>query len=180
MGTVAAAVAAVVMAGSAVLAPGASAAPATKTYQPPYTLGPAGGDEFNLVYRDESSGRVAVGRGFPGIPPVVGCAPEPSAGWATFQVTHRVVRRVSRVIVGFDGVLDPYAWASLGVRSKRSWLGSNKVQGPIAGDEALSVVLRRQPKVGEQLVIEFGLQLGDACPQIGGALATFPMVEVRS
>ncbi|MGH2736642.1 MAG: hypothetical protein ACRDKZ_13765 [Actinomycetota bacterium] len=149
------------------------------TYAPPYKNGPQGGDDFNHVYRDADSGTMGVLRIYPGVPPVVGCAPEPSAGWSMFRVTHTVTRPVSTVTIVFDGMLDPYTWVTGGVRDGRGeWLGVAKLQGPHSGAGRLKVKLFDRPQRGERVTVEFGLQLGDACPQLGGGTAEFSSVKV--
>ncbi|MGH2760633.1 MAG: hypothetical protein ACRDKJ_13875 [Actinomycetota bacterium] len=174
-----AALAAVAIASSS-LAPAAHAGRAVTTYRPPYAPGPAGGDEYNVVHRDEASGRIAIGRVFPGIPPVIGCVPEPDAGWATFRVGLGAGTKVRSVVLDVDSLLDPYSWVTLSPRTKRVWLGTTKLQGPVGGAERLTLRLHRSTPAREPLMIEFGVQLGDACPQIGAAMATFPGVTVRS
>lgn len=150
-------------------------------YKPPYKKGPSGGDDFNYIHADRGSGEMAVLRLFPGVPPVVGCFPEPSAGWAMFRVPHEATRPISQVILSYDAGLDPYAWITLGVRkSNGKWLGVKKFQGPHAGAGKMKLRLFEQPRAGETVDIEFGLQLGDACPQAGGAVAEFASVKVAS
>jgi hypothetical protein len=149
-------------------------------HEPPYKAGPTGGDEFNHIEADPASGNMAVLRLFPGVPPVVGCTPEPAAGWAMFQVKHKVKQPVSKVTLAYTAALDPYSWVSVGARdSKGEWLGVRKRQGPHAGDGTLTAKLFDKPKRGETITIEFGLQLGDACPQAGEASAMFPSVTVK-
>ena len=102
-----------------------------KTYKPPYKNGPSGGDEFNYVHRDPETGQIAVVRAFPGVPPVVGCAPEPSAGWGMFKVEHRVTearqvpcRRRS------TGHSIRTSWVTVGATVGWTWLGGQEVPGP--------------------------------------------------
>ena len=167
---------------AAVLVPGAAHGAKKKgaVHEPPYKAGPTGGDEFNRVEADPSSGSMAVLRTFPGVPPVVGCTPEPAAGWAMFRVKHDVKQPVSRVSVAYTAALDAYSWITVGVRdSKGEWLGVKKLQGPLAGQGDVTAKLFDKPSRGETITIEFGLQLGDACPQVGTAAAMFPSVTVR-
>jgi hypothetical protein len=149
-------------------------------HEPPYKQGPSGGDEFNHVESDPQSGRMAVVRTFPGIPPVVGCTPEPSAGWGMFRVKHDVDQPVSEVTLAYDAGLDPYAWITVGARDEKGdWLGVKKFQGPFAGSGKLTAKLFENARPGETITIEFGLQLGDACPQVGFAAASFPSVTIK-
>lgn len=151
-----------------------------KVYEPPYRNGPAGGDRFNHAERDRETGRMMVGRLFPGFPPVVGCVPEPSAGWAMFRVKHKVTRPVSKVTLDYQAALDPYAWVTVGARDDDGdWLGVRKYQGPAGGSGTLTAKLFDRPRPGDTIFLEFGLQLGDACPQASFAAAEFPSVKVR-
>jgi hypothetical protein len=167
---------------AATLVPPAAQGAAKKaaTYEPPYKAGPSGGDEFNHVEADPASGNMAVLRFFPGIPPVVGCTPEPAAGWAMFRVKHKVKQPVSKVTLDYTAALDAYSWITVGARdAKGEWLGVRKRQGPSAEEGTLTAKLFDKPKPGETITIEFGLQLGDACPQVGEAAAMFPSVTVK-
>lgn len=162
-----------------VVAPAAAGKSKADTHKPPYKKGHQGGDEFNYVHADPETGEVAVFRLFPGISPVVGCEPEPDAGWATLTQPHHVLGRVGTVTVNFDGVLEPYAWAYAVVwDSKGDSLGLAKFQGPHFGAGKLKVKLFRQPKKHSEIEIEFGAQLGDSCPQVGAAMLSFPSIKV--
>jgi hypothetical protein len=150
------------------------------THKPPYKAGPSGGDEFNYVEADPETGEVTVLRIFPGIPPVVGCEPEPSAGWAMLRVPHQAHGRIKKVTVNFEGELDPYAWVTAGVRdASGEWLGVRKLQGPHTGEGDLVLRLNEQPKPHSTATVEFGIQLGDACPQVGGASVSFLSIVVE-
>jgi hypothetical protein len=149
-------------------------------HEPPYKVGPAGGDEFNHIEADPESGNMSVIRAFPGVPPVVGCAPEPAAGWAMFQIKHDVDAPVSKVTLAYTAALDSYSWITIGARDEKGeWLGVKKLQGPFAESGELTAKLFDRPEPGDKITIEFGLQLGDACPQAGQASAMFPSVTVR-
>ena len=159
------------------------AAPAAKrkgqVHEPPYKQGPSGGDEFNYHSVDPQAGEVWVGRLFPGVPPVVGCAPEPAAGYAMLRIPHKVDRAFDKVTVAYDAQLEPYAWMTAGVRAADGeWLGVSKLQGPHFGEGKLKVNLHHRPQPGSTVKIEFGIQLGDACPQFGFGHASFPSVTV--
>ncbi|MDQ3963729.1 MAG: hypothetical protein M3277_07460 [Actinomycetota bacterium] len=177
-----------ITAAALVLAAASIAVPATASetsrskaasYEPPYKDGPSGGDNWNHVERDADSGRMAITRVFPGFPPVVGCVPEPSAGWGMFEVAHKLDRPVSKVTLEYEAAIDAYSWITVGARNEdRKWLGVAKLQGPIAGSGKLAADLFASPSHGK-ITLEFGLQLGDACPQIGFAAASFPSVAVR-
>ena len=149
-------------------------------HEPPYKKGPSGGDEFNYVQADPQAGEVTIVRVFPGIPPVVGCEPEPSAGWAMLRVPHQAHGTIHKVTVNFEADLDPYAWVTAGVRDEQGqWLGVRKFQGPHTGPGKLVVTLNDQPPAHSAITIEFGVQLGDACPQVGGGTASFPSIVIE-
>jgi hypothetical protein len=159
-------------------------APATagksSVHKPPYKEGNSGGDEFNHIEADPQTGHITLLRLFPGVPPVVGCTPEPAAAWATFKQTHDTKGRINKVVVSFDGLLEPYAWVYATVRdSKGDAIGSEKLQGPHSGASSLKVNIFKQPKRNSAIEIEFGAQLGDACPQVGGADVTFSSIKVN-
>jgi hypothetical protein len=148
-------------------------------HKPPYKKGPSGGDEFNHVESDPQSGTVEVYRLFPGFSPVVGCEPEPAAGWAMLRESHRVTKKLSTLTARFDASLDPYAWVSVGARTKSGkWLAIDKFQGPFEGSGRLKVRFHHRPRRGSTITLEFGVQLGDACPQAGVARATFTRLVV--
>ena len=158
-------------------------APAAKkkgtVHKPPYKAGPSGGDEFNYHSVDPEAGEVWVGRLFPGFSPVVGCEPEPSGGWAMLQVPHKVGAPFDKLTVAYDAELEHYAWLTAGVRAANGeWLGVEKFQGPHLGEGKIKVDLHHRPAPGSTVKIEFGIQLGDACPQVGFGHAAFPTVTV--
>lgn len=147
---------------------------------PPYKKGPSGGDAWNFIHADPTTGEMMIVRTFPGIPPVVGCAPEPAAGWAMFRISHKVTAPLKKVTVNYEGLTEPYAWITVGVRSKSgAWLGVKKFQGPHAGSGKVTTFLHHRARRGQPVVIEFGMQLGDACPQVGGGAVTFTSVKVN-
>ena len=152
----------------------------SNAHKPPYKNGPQGGDEWNYIQRDRKSGTISVYRAFPGISPVVGCEPEPSAGWSMFQEPLRVKKRVKAVTVKFSATFDQYTWVTVGARTmKGKWLGVRKFQGPFDGEHKLTADLFRSPKRGT-ILAEFGMQLGDACPQVGGGDVEFQSVQVET
>ena len=167
---------------AAILVPSAAQGAKKKgsVYEPPYKAGPSGGDDFNFSEADPSSGNMTVFRLFPGIPPVTGCAPEPSAAWSMFRVKHKVTAPVSEVSVAYTAAVGAYGWITVGARdAKGEWLGVKKRQGPLAESGELTAKLFDKPSRGETITVEFGLQLGDACPQVESASAMFPSVTVR-
>jgi hypothetical protein len=149
-------------------------------HEPPYKKGPSGGDEFNHIEADPQTGQIDILRIFPGIPPVVGCVPQADAGWAMFHMPHKVTGNVESVVAKFDAMLDPYSWVTVGARAADGeWLGVKKFQGPFSGTASIKARLHHHPKPGDEITLEFGLQLGDACPQVGGGSVTFSWVSVN-
>ena len=149
-------------------------------HKPPYKKGNQGGDEWNYINADPQTGEVEVFRLFPGISPIVGCEPEPAAGWATLKLPHRVKGPIDTVTVNFEGVMEAYAWVSAVVwDSHHESLGVNKFQGPHTGAGSLRVKLFRRADPGSEIIVEFGAQLGDSCPQAGGAVVSFPSIEIK-
>lgn len=164
----------------AALPAGAVATGDGNKHRPPYKKGPSGGDRWNFIHADRQTGEMMIVRTFPGFSPVVGCAPEPSAGWATFHVPHKVTAPVKKVTVNWEGAIEPYAWMTVGVRDARGkWLGMKKFQGPDAGDGKVTTGLHHRARRGQTVTIEFGLQLGDSCPQVSGAAVRFNSVKVN-
>lgn len=149
-------------------------------HKPPYEKGHSGGDAWNHIEADPKTGHVRVFRLFPGFSPVVGCAPEPDAGWATLTLSHKVDGPVEEVALKFEAMLDPYAWIYAVVWDHRhESLGIKKFQGPFAGSKTLKVDLFRRAPYGETITVEFGAQVGDACPMVSGADATFPKITIK-
>lgn len=149
-------------------------------HKPPYKKGNQGGDAWNRIEADPKTGTVQILRTFPGFSPVVGCAPEPDAGWATLTLPHKVDKPVNKVVLDFDAMLDPYAWAYAVVWDhKDDSLGVKKFQGPFAGSGKLKVNLFRRAPRGKTITVEFGAQVGDACPMVSGAEVTFPKITIN-
>lgn len=148
-------------------------------HKPPYKKGYSGGDRWNHIEADHKAGTVQVLRAFPGFSPVVGCAPEPDAGWATLTLPHKVDKPVHRVIVSYEAMLDPYAWVYAVVWDyKDDSLGIKKFQGPFSGSGKLKIDLFRRAPRGKTITVEFGAQVGDACPMVSGADAAFPKITI--
>ena len=149
-------------------------------HKPPYKKGYQGGDDWNHIEADPKSGTVQVLRAFPGFSPVVGCAPEPDAGWATLTLPHDVHGSVNQVTLHYEAMLDPYAWIYAVVWDHNNdSLGLKKFQGPFAGSGKLKVNLFRKPKRHSKITVEFGAQVGDACPMVSGADVTFPKITIH-
>ena len=163
------------------LAPVASAGKGKgDVHKPPYKKGYQGGDDWNHIEADHKAGSVQVLRAFPGFSPVVGCTPEPDAGWATLTLPHKVDKPVHKVVLSYEAMLDPYAWIYAVVWDhKDDSLGVKKFQGPFAGSGKLKINLFRRAPRGKTITVEFGAQVGDACPMVSGADVTFPKITIN-
>src|SRR2546423_13331027 len=118
----------------------ASAGTRTQTYSPPFKRGAQGGDSFNLVSSDPSSGRVMVARGYPFFNPF-SCGGS-RGGWVTLRVPVRARAPISSVQVDFtDALVDSYSFITASVRRGGRYLGSKEREGPIGGSGRIGVRL---------------------------------------
>ena len=157
----------------------ASAGTRTQTYSPPFKRGAQGGDSFNLVYSDPSSGRVMVARGYPFFNPF-SCGGS-RGGWVTLRVPVRARARISSVEVDFtDALVDSYSFVTASVRRGGRYLGSREREGPIGGSGRIVVPLDQgtAPK-GSRVRMDFGVATPSACPNFEIAEARFTRVVVR-
>lgn len=142
-------------------------------FQPPYALGPQGGDAFNQFQRDANTGTMTVLRVNPaGISGGLGCSG--LAGYSNFEVsfTGTDVRKVS--VFYNQALVDPYSYINVGVRQGSNYLGSTVLRGLLAGNGTATVTL--PSAANGDLVVWFGIQVGSACPNIDGARAVFESV----
>src|SRR5439155_20848322 len=79
----------------ALLPTSAVASAKTHAYKPPFHKGAQGGDQFNYVYSDPSSGQVAVFRGYPIFNPFT-CGGS-RGGWVTLRVPMKTTSKVAAV-----------------------------------------------------------------------------------
>lgn len=151
------------------------------TYEPPFALGPSGGDDSNVVQAEED-GRVTVARAYPH-PGGIGCPGR--AGYARLQVTHEASAPVEAVEVAFtEAVVDPYAFVVADVQTADgTYLGSRQQRGLIAGDGALTIPVDWPAGLTDgadavELTIQFGVQLSGACPAADAGTVRFTEVTV--
>jgi hypothetical protein len=152
---------------------------ASKTYGPPYTEGPSGGDNWNFIQADAASGRVTVFRFYPQ-PGSIGCGG--AGGFASLQVAHRVQGSIGKVTIEYaDSGWDAYSFASVLVRTASGrWLGAKKVRGPALDAGTIEVpIVGGRPRSGTRITIRFGLELASACPSVGGGSIEFTSVTVH-
>jgi hypothetical protein len=158
--------------------PGAGAQESTTTYGPPFEEGPSGGDSWAMSSADTEDGTVTVGRAYPIFNPIQ-CAP--GGAMAKLQVTHEVTTPISGVTVTFsDAAVDPYTFVTLAVRTPGGrWLASTRQRGPLIGDgEVQAPLFRDSPEEGETVLVQFGLEMASACPQVGGGTGVFNTLTV--
>lgn len=149
------------------------AAPAT-TYEPPFAIGPSGGDRGYASAEPE--GRVTVARGYPMIGPI-SC---PGGGsYATLLVTHKDKAPVRSLTASFtEAVVDPFVYVSVGVRDATGrWIGSVKTGGA-QGSGEIVVPVRWDRAVRPPLQVQFGLELSTACPHLDAGTIRFTSVTV--
>ena len=169
----AAALAVVVFAGHGAIA--ASSGGGT-TVSPPYQSGPQGGDQYNVIQADPSSGTVTIARAYP-YPGAFNCAG--NGGYATFLATPTLTAAASSVSVDYtNSAWDSYTWVTLTVRDAATgaWLANGELRGPVAGSGTFSVPLTPPAAAGTTLSIQFGLQVASACPNADGGSVTFSAV----
>jgi plastocyanin len=155
----------------------AHAAPTT-TFTPPYSPGPHGGDQYNWISTDPTSGRVSAARAYP-YPGAFNCAG--SGGYAYLRLRPVVTGPVSAVTVDVSqAATDAYTWISLLVRDGAGrWLGGAKLRGPVIGSARLRTPLAWTPDlVGHPIVVDIGLELASACPNADGGTASFRDVVI--
>jgi hypothetical protein len=170
--------AAVVVALCAVTAaPASHAAPATgaATYEPPFALGPSGGDDRGISSA-EPDGRLLVARAYPA-PGPISC---PGDGhFTTLQVVHKAKGSIRKVTAEFtDALVDPFVYLSVGVRDATGrWIGSTKVGGAQGSGEVV-VPVRWDRSVRLPLQVQFGLELSTACPHADAGTLRFTKVTL--
>ena len=162
--------ASLVVAICALAAPPPSQAATATTYEPPFALGPSGGDSRGLSSA-EPDGRVTVARAYPA-PGPISC---PGDGhFATLQVVHEAKGSLRSVTAEFtDALVDPFVYVSVGVRDATGrWIGSKKVGGATgSGDVVVPVRWDRSVKL--PLQVQFGLELSTACPHADAGTLRF-------
>jgi hypothetical protein len=160
------------------------------TYTPGngFQQGPSGGDQFNYVSADPTSGDVTVLRAGTGTPTgSLGCTGQ--AGFAYLKVDHLVQSSVGNVTVTLTNyAADDFTWFKVITRIKGGDgdLNTTVLRGPAAGTSTtLSVTpvdaFGNGPKAGDTLEILFGSETSSACLptlNIDGARGTFTEVQV--
>lgn len=159
----------------ALLVPSAARA-STTSYGPPYGNGPSGGDEYNDIERNGTTGEMSILRYNP-VPANAGLGCGGSGGWANFEIPHTASSPITKVTVDFrDAIVDPYSFMSLSVYQNGSYVDTEIVRGPVLGNGA--IVLEPRTAATGDVVIWFGLQVSSACPNLDIARAVFTGVTV--
>lgn len=153
-------------------------ASAPGTYTAPFQSGPHGGDQYNIVNENPTTGRVTVLRASP-FPGAFNCAGQ--GGFADLRLTTAVPVSTSAVTVryGAETVLDAYSWITLFVRDGAgNWLGGTQRRGPLAGAGALGTSLAATLPPGSVITVLFGVQVASACPNVDGGTVGFSSVTL--
>lgn len=149
---------------------------ATTTYTPTYGLGPAGGDQFNLVERDAATGEMSILRYNP-VPANSGLGCGGTGGWATFSIAHTAGSAIQSVTANYsEAIVDPYSFMSVSVYQNGRFVDTKVVRGPILEDGTLT--LEPRTAATGDVEILFGLQVSSACPNVDLARAVFDSVTV--
>lgn len=168
-------IAAVVVAVGLVVLQAPSGAAPSKTYAPPFALGPSGGDSDGYQSADPQ-GRITVARMYP-VPGPISC---PGQGhYATLKVVHKVTGPVHKVSAAYtEALVDPYVYVSIGVRDATGrWIGSRKIGGA-TDSGTFEVPVRWDATVHGPLQVIFGLELSTACPHADVGTIRFTALKV--
>ena len=163
----------------AVEAGSASAGTKAQTYKPPFHKGAQGGDQWNYVYGDPSSGQVAVFRAYPIFNPFT-CGGS-RGGWVTRRVPMKVTQKIASVEIDYsNAMVDTYSFLTATVKRGETYIGSRDVRGPITGSGKVKVPidLGAAPP-GSTVNVDFGVVLSSSCPNFGEAEAQFTRVVVH-
>jgi hypothetical protein len=161
-------IAAAVVAVGLIGLPTPSGAAPSKTYAPPFALGPSGGDSDGYQSADPQ-GRITVARMYP-VPGPISC---PGQGhYATLTVVHKVSASYTEALV------DPFVYVSIGVRDATGrWIGSRKIGGA-TDSGTFDVPVRWDATVHGPLQVIFGLELSTACPHADAGTMRFTSLRV--
>ena len=163
----------------ALLPTSAAAAAKTHTYKPPFHKGAQGGDQFNYVYSDPSSGQVAVFRGYPIFNPFT-CGGS-RGGWVTLRVPVKTTSKVAAVEIDYSNAfVDTYSFITATVKRGDAYVGSKDVRGPLLGSGKVNVPIDLGTvPAGSTITIDFGVLVSSSCPNLDEAAAQFTSVVVH-
>lgn len=155
---------------------------ATREYTPAWQLGStnAPGDVFNRYVVDAETGQMTLARAG-ATPATIGCGG--SGPFANFIVEYPDANVVKSVTIHYENtLLEPYAFMHAGIYRDGHYVDSVELRGPILGSG--DVVLDLSPStnidadVTGPFTVEFGLNIGSACPNVDGGTATFTKVTI--
>lgn len=159
---------------------------ATMEYSAPYLTGPKGGDQYNYVSAEATTGRMSVFRLQPPIPNGgLGCAGR--AGYATLEVRN-ITDPISSVTLAVDeAVWNSFAWVTLSILrtsgpNAGDFINTTKVRGP-ATISTVTLDIDEADRVGAGVsqTVRFGLEVSSSCtPAIDGGTALFSSVSVQT
>lgn len=163
---------------AATLVAAAPAGATLTTLTPPYAAGPRGGDSFNIVHADPTTGEVAILRANPvPINSNLGCSG--AGGWATFAASFSAPGRVTRIVAHYSGALtDPYTFLTVDLVSDGAFVDSVARRGPLAGNGY--VVLEPRTAASGALAVRVGMQVSSACLNADGGRAVFDRIVVET
>ena len=149
------------------------------THEPPYEAGPQGGDSWNYIYSDPSTGRIGILRGYPIYNPI-SCT-DSKGGYVSLRVKHHVTGPIKSVEVRYeDAAVDPYAFLTASVRQGSRYLGALEVRGPISGAGELKVPLSLgKAKRGSTIIVDFGAETSSGCPNVDAVTALYSEVLIN-
>ena len=166
----------------ALLLLGATAAPAHgdgHVYKPPFKKGAQGGDEYNYISADPSSGQETIVRVYPQYNPFT-CGGS-HGGYVSLRLPVKVTERVKSVEADYtNAVVDQYSFVTVTVKRGNEYIGSKEIRGPLdgSGKVVVPIDLGTAPK-GSTIVVDFGLEVPSACPNVEIAEAQFTQVVVH-
>jgi hypothetical protein len=157
----------------------ASAGTKAQTYKPPFHKGAHGGDQWNYVYGDPSSGQVAVFRAYPIFNPFT-CGGS-RGGWVTLRVPVKVTQKIASVEIDYsNAMVDTYSFVTATVQRGGAYIGSKDVRGPLLGSGKVNVPIDLGTAPPGSIVdVNFGVLLSSSCPNFGEAEAQFTQVVVH-
>jgi hypothetical protein len=158
-----------------------SAGQRNETHKPPYKKGVQGGDDSNYIYADPSSGQEMVVRAYTGYNPFT-CGSS-HGGYVSLRLPVKVRSPIASIEVDYDNALvDPYSFVTVTIKDPKinRYIGSKDVHGPLDGGGAIKVPIDLgTARVGSTVVVEFGLEVPSACPNVEVAEAQFSQVVVH-
>lgn len=149
------------------------------TYKPPFKKGAQGGDQYNYTSADPSSGQETIVRAYPQYNPFT-CGGS-RGGYVSLRMPLKVAAPIASVEVDYDNALvDPYSFLTVTVKRGNVYIGSKDVRGPLSGSGKIVVPidLGSAPR-GSTIVVDFGLEVPSACPNVEVAEAQFQQVVVH-